>query len=125
MDYATGQRGYHLSYRVVSGAWKAVVEEVEPDTHQFFNCDLCFTDKIVPYFIFNPRVVVEMRANKDQRIADARVPYKLPLRRSSITGRHWTSQLHFGWQFASRQLAERLLSLLPPETSFVPQWAVD
>lgn len=123
-DYASGNSRSMTPYQVVSAKWKDAVESVELGVHQFFNYDLCYTDKIIPYYIFHPGVVIEVRADEKQPVCEALEPHAFKLRKSAIIGRHWACQLGIGTQFISRNLATRLLPLLPPKFTFVPQRVV-
>lgn len=124
LDYATGRNGYHASYRVVSEEWKAAIEDVEPNIHQFFEYELQFTDKTVTRYIFNPRTVFDIRADSSQSIIDVYKPHAVNLSRAAIGNRHWICQFGCRKQFASRELAVKLLPLLPPLAHFVPQFVV-
>jgi hypothetical protein len=123
MDYATPN--YNGSYLWVSPEWKAAIESVEPRVHEFFKHEVIFSDGLLPRYIFRERQTPnpEKFALLEDRLVQE--PFRVHGKRKPLSGRHWVRQGGFVWNFASRDLAIRLLPLLPSRMRFVPITLID
>jgi hypothetical protein len=110
---------------VVSDEWKAAIESVEPNVHQFFPHELCFSRVVKSnYYVFRCcqksavwRIDVSGKKSWDfspplTRFGEPRIA----IPRLLLVGRHWVEQLQGGDLFVSSSLARKLHPLLPAET---------
>lgn len=119
------------TYEIVSPAWKAAVEDFEPNIHEFYPHEFRFSDgKIWPCYIVRSGQQLDYPASKDDlaQMADSlwrdpvdggynRTPRPVHARRDILNGKHW---VEYDFHAASRPLAEKLLPLLPPCMELVP-----
>ena len=118
------------SYCLVSTDWKETIEHFEPGVHQFFPCDLVFSDGTVQgHFVFRPMQILDFvdltesevgrGVSKLDRGPSAGQyyivgnPRGLAGKRDVLRGHHWVKHDWNSQAFLSRILAERLIHLLP------------
>jgi Bacterial regulatory helix-turn-helix protein, lysR family len=124
LDYATyGVEAISdMPYTLVSPEWKAAIESVEPDVHEFFEHEVIFTDERVPRYIFRDRQNV-LFADPQETLFQPRLveqPFRVIGKRKALAGRHWIRHGDCVWIFVSRELALELLPLLARTMRFVP-----
>jgi hypothetical protein len=113
-------------YYFVSEEWKCAVEEIEPGVHQFFSHTVYFSSSAIEdHLIFRDcrefnfldgDIVSQLSCGKEQ---------ERPVDITPIIGCHWIRQTGLRAPIVSRELATRLLPILPktvrsPPLSFVP-----
>lgn len=119
------------TYEIVSPEWKAAIETVEPNIHEFFPHEFRYCDgKIRSCYIMRSGQQLNYPASKDdltQMTASwwrnpndggyRKSPKPVHARRAVLHGKHWVS---YNAHAASRPLAEKLLPMIPPCMEFVP-----
>ena len=118
IDYAGGQ------YSIVSEQWKAAIEDIEPDRHEFFPFDICFSDTTWRVYIFHTRQMAKIFPGGKVSLHDLCIPNTAKANRSDLAGRHWIEHYGLPFVFVSRALALKLLPLLPSQLDLIPVVAV-
>ncbi|MFM9938382.1 MAG: imm11 family protein [Hyphomicrobiaceae bacterium] len=144
-DYIVGMRepgrlnSSSRVYEFVSGEWKTAVESLEPDVHEFFPTTLEFVrpegKATHSGFVMRDRVFImdhmptefsfSYEREKGAVLDDQLKPVTLTFSKQAVSGRHWFRARSRDPEFArgpfvSRELAERLLPLMPDHVYFVP-----
>lgn len=129
-------------YVVVSAAWKQAIESLEPNVHEFFPHRLCFMDAEIDGFVFRNRNVasdflqpigrgVPNRSNEVKAIyAELGLfheptigtkpvsDYQIAMNR--VSGLHWLVSSSPPLRLVSKELATRLVDLLPGRVVLLP-----
>lgn len=120
---------------IVSPAWRAAIEGVEPGVHQFIAHALRFADQVITdRFIFRCATLLEdapryVHVEEVNNAWDDVVGYRFAvdgsfdvptLERAQVEGRHMVASADRSAHYVSRALAGLLLPLLPAGTALLP-----